>query len=626
MKLKLLRKTHCDYNADQLQRNSDLFKGGDEFKKRVARYLIKNQQEPIEVFRQRCEAAHYVNYCGPVGNYFASWLFTAALEYRTEPKEVDDFYAEFREDADGKGTDWDHWLRHRFIECLINQCTFWRIEMPTTPPDGADPDSLAEWKRQGRGRATVVPMPAETITNWKKKPDGKSYEWIVEHTKVEQFEEFGDEIETVTETWTKYSADEPARRWQAVYLKTQPPGPDDDIAEIDGPEETVDDVICMHVPSELYVMGLIGSAQLESFRKRCALSWSIDRTCYAMPCFHLKDKRHPPKMGAGYYLMIGEKEQVTYPAPTAAPYDTIKSYASEVKDEIHRVAQQMARGVENNAAAIGRSGESKQADDVATEIVLSAYGKHVRDPVERTMDRIAKRRGEQIEWTVTGMSSYHVVDMATMTEMVMTSETIPIPSKTRKQELYKRLTWTQMPDLDDAKKDAISKEIEAGVTDETMQAQTAPPPPPGAPGAPKATDDANNMDDGAAGTEAVDAVYHQLADDFEENAIAWIKKAQWDGPVDVALDEIDFDGKSAWRAAGHKAKVAKFAKKIGAGDKKPIILVKPPKGGKYKVADGHHRALAYLQLKQPPRAYVATVDEEGFSAAMQMHAAQKHLS
>ena len=132
-----------------------------------------------------------------------------------------------------------------------------------------------------------------------------------------------------------------------------------------------------------------------------------------------------------------------------------------------------------------------------------------------------------------------------------------------------------------------------------------------------------SMDDGFEGTEAVDAVYQQLADDFEPDAIEWVRSAKWEGPMDVPLDEIDYSQKASWRANGNKAKVNKFVKKIKAGDKKPIVLIKPPGGGKYRVADGHHRALAYQQSGKPARAYVATVDKAAFAAAMEMHSSQK---
>jgi hypothetical protein len=97
MKLKQLRRTHADFAPDTLQCHRDLFVGGEQFAKNITRYLLKNDQELHQVYQRRCELAkaEYINYCGPIGNYFASWAFTSKLTFDSDPKEVDEFYKDF---------------------------------------------------------------------------------------------------------------------------------------------------------------------------------------------------------------------------------------------------------------------------------------------------------------------------------------------------------------------------------------------------------------------------------------------------------------------------------------------------------------------------------------------------
>lgn len=105
------------------------------------------------------------------------------------------------------------------------------------------------------------------------------------------------------------------------------------------------------------------------------------------------------------------------------------------------------------------------------------------------------------------------------------------------------------------------------------------------------------------------------------------QKVTWKGPVQVPLDKIDFSKANTWTASHNQAKVKKFVGKIQDGFKKPVILVMGPNGGKYRLADGHHRALAYKKLGQPVHAYVATVSDPAvYAEAMEMHAAQKEPS
>lgn len=118
------------------------------------------------------------------------------------------------------------------------------------------------------------------------------------------------------------------------------------------------------------------------------------------------------------------------------------------------------------------------------------------------------------------------------------------------------------------------------------------------------------------------AVYNQLLEDFPKDSARWVLHLKWDGPKDVPLDQIDYSNKDSWRASKDPDHVDLMRKKIKAGKKKPIILVRKPGKKKLVVVDGHHRALGYLELDKPARAYVAEVPGNG--PWDEMHAAQNN--
>jgi len=118
------------------------------------------------------------------------------------------------------------------------------------------------------------------------------------------------------------------------------------------------------------------------------------------------------------------------------------------------------------------------------------------------------------------------------------------------------------------------------------------------------------------------AVYDQLLEDFPKDAARWVLHLKWDGPRDVPIADVDYSNKGSWHASKDPDHVALMVKKIKAGKKKPVVLVKKPGKKKLMVVDGHHRALAYLQLDEPLRAYVAKVPGDG--PWDEMHAAQTH--
>jgi phage gp29-like protein len=106
------------------------------------------------------------------------------------------------------------------------------------------------------------------------------------------------------------------------------------------------------------------------------------------------------------------------------------------------------------------------------------------------------------------------------------------------------------------------------------------------------------------------AVYHELESDYPDDALEWIPRYKWAGPVEIPLDEIDFSNSKSWRASKEPESVAYHTIKIHEGKRKPIILVKTPKDDKYIIVDGHHRSLAYQHLNKPALAFVANVDKE----------------
>ena len=479
MKVGLLNRTHPDFRPDTLQKYSDLFKGGDQFRDRIENYLPQHKPvEPLEAYKARCASAYYLNHCASIANYFASWLFSTALVINSEPSDIDDFYGQFKEDCDARGTDFGPFLRARFLDALVYRIAHFRVKFPHKP-EGETASDRAEWDKWGMGRAMLLPLEYGAIRNWRRDSQGE-YMWCLEYSAHRHLVDFLDASEVVKETWTLWRREGGHQRWEIERPIDKPLKDGDDVPEVDGPDNTVQGVpiIRMELPEELWLMRHLADPQLELFRKQNAVSWAVDRTCYAMPILNLKTAKSRPTLGTGYFMTLGIDEKFTWAAPPSAPFDTVSAMNSTLKDELYRVAQQMARGIDNNAAAVGRSGASKNADDRATEVVLRAYGEIVREAAERAMKVISIGRAEEITWHATGMDKYHVTDAASITEVAVASDPLKIPSATYKRELFKQIVVSQLPSLEAGKKDIIMKEIDAGVTDEDVS-MTMPMMPPG---------------------------------------------------------------------------------------------------------------------------------------------------
>ena len=305
---------------------------------------------------------------------------------------------------------------------------------------------------------------------------------MLEHRAYLELEDFY-QAERRVEEWTLFATDAPPRRWRLVADPTRPvPAAD---AEV--PEVPIDDLprtpgvphVLLNLPPELWVVNLVADAQLELLRKRCALSWAIDRVCFAMLVLYTAAKKPVGAMGAGYFMQLTREDRLEYPAPPSTPFDVIGVYIASLKDEMYRVVTQMAAGVDNNAAAIGRSGESKLADGASTEIVLRALGLIVRDALERSFELGAQLLGTPADFRLGGLDTFQVTSARELFELASGIETLGSRSPTLERELQLRLARRALPDASAETLAAIEKELSAVPLVNTASADVDPDAPPG---------------------------------------------------------------------------------------------------------------------------------------------------
>src|SRR6266851_236950 len=114
---------HPEYGVKRLmwRQYKDLYAGGEQFKANAERYLVRRQKEPNDVYAERLYRTFYENYAGSIVDWYTATLF------RREPMLVFDgpnerarqFYGQFTEDCDLKGSSLTEFFRIQFVEALI---------------------------------------------------------------------------------------------------------------------------------------------------------------------------------------------------------------------------------------------------------------------------------------------------------------------------------------------------------------------------------------------------------------------------------------------------------------------------------------------------------------------------
>lgn len=473
MRISELNCTHESYDAEVWRDYDALYEGGQKFRCRVTRFLKQNPLEPAQVYTDRCSVAHYRSYLGPVVDYFAAFLFTSQIAIRAqvagEVIEPDEYYARFKESCDGKRADLLDFLRGRFTRALIDGASFWLVEKPRE----TTVRSKLEWRERGLGDAVLKPVDRADLLDWHADESGALL-WCVIRS-ADTFRPRPGATQIVRTTWKVYDQTtvtvyrhersindpfDPSK--EAVIVEQYPHG----FQEIP--------LVALRIPVGLWVSNRIESPQREHFALSNAHTWGIRKTCFATPVFHVEDDARPPRMGAGYYLMIGVNERMEWAAPPSVAFDAISREVDAQRDEIYRIVHQMALGVNNNAAAIGRSGESKEADANSTKVVLTAYGACVREAIEETYELLTQARGEDYTWSIEGLDKYDAADVASLVDAVSKAILLDIPSPTFHREVRKRAALSLVSDTSQQVKDKIAAEIDANLPDEAMKTPELP--------------------------------------------------------------------------------------------------------------------------------------------------------
>jgi hypothetical protein len=121
-------------------------------------------------------------------------------------------------------------------------------------------------------------------------------------------------------------------------------------------------------------------------------------------------------------------------------------------------------------------------------------------------------------------------------------------------------------------------------------------------------------------------VLNMMRSNFPEDAIAWVKRARWVGPVQIPWDRIDAKAIDSWAASHQPETVARFARDIkgNVGHTNPSVVIQDNDSPKAIIIDGHHRALAHKKLGQPVLAYLGMIDPRDRMAAEETHSKQVH--
>ena len=465
------------YNESRQRELRGLYEGGEALEKLYPTLLPRRDREREQRYTVRLKEAQYRNYLGPIIDYFASMLFVSRTVSKAttgdDEKPVEDpgeFWTLFREDCDRGGTDLDDLFKRTLTDAMASDIGVGWLRAHQPAKGDAEVTNAADFEALGLGACWLEHIDQLAVLDWDTGDDGRLL-WAVTHKCEAKRQGIAGDRKLITETW-EYLTPEEVATYSITYESDKKPEKEQEIPRVGAPvphDFGRVPLICLELPPALRVGNRLRSPQLAHFRKTNALAWSLAATCYATREFFVGDVDAYQKQvsGPGYELVFHKDDRAEWSAPPAEHFAALDTEIKAEKDEIFRIAHQMALGVENNAAAVGRSAESKASDLESTRVVLVAFSRIVRETIEYTLDLISRARGEEFTWSVEGLDDFAALDAAAFGEnlKLLKDAGVTVPSKTYAIEINKRVAELQLPHLDENTKTTIREEIKVGTTD-----------------------------------------------------------------------------------------------------------------------------------------------------------------
>ncbi len=494
LSLAALRECNPEYAATYWRRLRAFYRGGSKLLRDDA--LMKevfpsHRDEIADVYAERKKRAYYVPYAGEIVDHIIAALtaepLVVAIEEKkkegappakkpdddpatakkkfakptagTEATPLPQFYKEFCEDCSAPGGEEmsvNQLVRQAMLEALQVKRAWIQYDTPRAVDATGAPKvygSRGEQERDGSRDVYIIPLEAETVIDWEKNAAGE-LQWVMTHFVEQKRNNVRSSRSKITERWRSWDA-AGWEEWAITYDKQKPPRPDDIIPRVDAGMHTHGKVPfrLLEVPDGLWVMEKLDGLAREHFNKRSGLSWAEFQSLFSELYEFLgpegggagaavganqedDDRALSQKRGQGYVQTRGAEDDAKFIGPDSGPFTHALESCKEVRDEMHRVTHQMKLSVDNSAAALQRSGESKAHDKAAETVVLTFLGMLCRDFLKGLMQDVAQARKETDlagEWKISGMEKFDEIAAGDTIDNAVALETVSIPSATFKR-------------------------------------------------------------------------------------------------------------------------------------------------------------------------------------------------
>jgi len=432
---------------------ADLYVGGAEFKARASNYLYQRHREPNEIYQERTDRAFYENYIGSIIDWYSSTLFRRELIITIDEasQTAGQLYSAFFNNCDQSGTNISDFFRKQFREALIYGRSYVCLEFPSQTRHYT---SRLDEVEAGADKPYLVGYTAVDVINTTHDAQGKLERICIllgcnssdtsKFTSTKQYivydrSHFITIEELTSETGSRYTV------------------------TAEGPHSCTNQqmlpVFELKLSEGMWLMNKAASLQLEHFNKSNSLAWSLGMALYATPVIYSK-KDWSKMIGESYYIHLDPDDKFGWTEPEGNVYKIALDNLNRLQEEIYRTCYLMNQSKSWLGSSSNASASSKKRDYQITQEILRAYGDNVKDCVKKLIGSALLARKDKVLLSVTGLDEFEAGEFKEELEEAKALLNLGVESTTFKKQLFRRLVFKLLSDINETEKYTIASEID----------------------------------------------------------------------------------------------------------------------------------------------------------------------
>lgn len=454
------------YSLDGIQKYNDLYRGGQDFKSRIDRYLLKRKIEESTLgtsrqYEERKKRAWYTPHVAGL----VDWIVAAVFQSPPVVVSGEEYWAGLNANADGRGIDISALCRVLLLETLLQGRAYVALDFP----DAVEQTSFALQKKTGALDAKLSVLTAAEVDDWDET-------FIRTHTVSFERENPYTPPNVEVHRWTISTADSVAIYKARVKIGEHLDKAGEAILDSEQIHSLgVIPIFKVNIPDGMWLMNRVSEIVLAIFHRESARTWYLDSGAYQVPVLKSPRKFSDTVLPDEAFMHLNPElqEEFGFRGPDSTISDALDKDCERLIENLFRSVQAMTLAAPMKDDHGRQSGVAKFRDMMSLATLLGAYASALRDCLEQAVQTIAKARGETAP-QIYGLDKFDIQSKDYTVQLAKDFLALPNVPKSAKEWVIRSASMAVADDAPPEVLQQISDEAKAEISGEQEADKAAP--------------------------------------------------------------------------------------------------------------------------------------------------------